>query len=538
MALTFSGNGTLQAGAALSLNAARTMAISPAVTATIDTQSYAVTVAGAIGGSGGLSKVGAGALTLTASNAYTGGTYIAAGTLEFGGPSCMSAAGTVTVANGAVLAVPVGGAGGFTLSTTGSGSVGGVASGTGGQGAGVTWNLGALLGIDTANSSAIYWGSIPASGNAPSGLVKLGANTLTLSGSSAYPGPTIISGGVLQIGPPSAAIGIHFVGNGSSVTSSAGVVAISNWNNEFGYSFSGSTLANNSGQNSGAAFSLIGATNVWSTGSANQVLNGYVYVAGNSMTFTASNIPYAKYSLYAYVGDSSTGHQEMATINGTSYYYSTEGAASTYTPITSRSSSNYQSGNYIEVDGLTGSSQTVTVAGTTQTFGGLCSVEIVNTTPVVGNVNILPATSALRIAAGATLDLNAASQQIASLADQAPGSGGSVVNSVTGSTSVLTLSPSGGSTTFSGAILSGGSNGSIAVVVNGNGTQVLAGSNNTYTGGTELAGGTLAIAGDGSLGAAGGGLTFAADSAPAVRRQLRHQLQPKRFYRRGRGGDL
>ncbi len=85
----------------------------------------------------------------------------------------------------------------------------------------------------------------------------------------------------------------------------------------------------------------------------------------------------------------------MATINGTSYYYSTEGGTPiTYTPISSRSSSNYQSGNYIEVEGLTGSSQTVTVAGTAQEFGGLCSVEIVNTTPVVGDINILPPTSA------------------------------------------------------------------------------------------------------------------------------------------------
>ena len=214
------------------------------------------------------------------------------------------------------------------------------------------------------------------------------------------------------------------------------------------------------------------------------------------MTFTASNIPYAKYSLYAYVGDSSTGNQEMATINGTSYYYSTEGAASTYTPITSRSSSNYQSGNYIEVDGLTGSSLPVTVAGTTQTFGGLCGVEIVNTASGGGNVNILPATSALRIAAGWTLDLSGGSQQLASLSDNMPGSGGNIINSGIRPPLSLTLSPTGGSTTFSGMIQGGGTLGTIGLVISGSGTQVLAGSN-SYTGGTTVKSGRLAV--DGSL---------------------------------------
>ena len=39
----------------------------------------------------------------------------------------------------------------------------------------------------------------------------------------------------------------------------------------------------------------------------------------------------------------------------------------------------------------------------------------------------------LTIAAKATLDLNGGSQQVASLSDYAPGSGGSVINSNTGS---------------------------------------------------------------------------------------------------------
>ena len=424
-----------------------------------------------------------GPLVLAGGNTYSGNTAISSGTLTLAHPLAVQNS-TVNLGSGGALCFAAGntnctlgglaGAGGLALATAASQPV--------------------TLSVGNNNQSTTYSGNLSGAG----GLAKQGAGILTLTAPNTYNGATVISGGVLQLLAPVAGggIGIHFVGNGSSVTGAAGVVAMSNWNNESGYSFSGSTLANSSGQNSGATFSLNGATSVWSTGSANQVLNGYVYVAGNSMTFTASNIPYAKYSLYAYVGDSSTGNQEMATINGTSYYYSTEGAASTYTPITSRSSSNYQSGNYIEVDGLTGSSQTVTVAGTTQTFGGLCGVEIVNAASG-GGVNLLPAATSLSIAVGATLDLGGGSQQIASLSNKTPGSGGSVINSGTAA-SVLTISPTGGSTTFSGMIQGGGTLGTIGLVISGSGTQVLAGSN-SYTGGTAVNLGILQAAGTASL---------------------------------------
>ena len=69
-----------------------------------------------------------------------------------------------------------------------------------------------------------------------------------------------------------------------------------------------------------------------------------------------------------------------------------------------------------------------------------------------------------------------ASQQVASLSDNTPGSGGSVINSAMGSTSLLTLSPTGGSTTFSGMIQGGGTLGTISLLMSGSGTQVLSGS--------------------------------------------------------------
>ena len=50
----------------------------------INTSGYAVTLSGVLSGSGGLNLLGAGTLTLTASNTYSGGTTISAGTLQVG----------------------------------------------------------------------------------------------------------------------------------------------------------------------------------------------------------------------------------------------------------------------------------------------------------------------------------------------------------------------------------------------------------------------------------------------------------------------
>jgi autotransporter-associated beta strand protein len=49
--------------------------------ATVDTGGFDVTLAGSLGGTGGLSKIGAGTLTLAAANSYTGGTTVSGGTL-------------------------------------------------------------------------------------------------------------------------------------------------------------------------------------------------------------------------------------------------------------------------------------------------------------------------------------------------------------------------------------------------------------------------------------------------------------------------
>ena len=205
---------------------------------------------------------------------------------------------------------------------------------------------------------------------------------------------------------------------------------------------------------------------------------------------TLSGIPYSNYSIYAYLVDSTPGYDEEVAIGGKTYYYSPTNAA-TYTQVTNTNSASYPAVNYVVASGLTGSSQTLSVQGIGEPYGSFAGFEIVNNT--LNRGGILPAATPLSIAAGATLDLGGGSQQVSSLSDYAAGNGGNIINRGTAA-SALTLSPTGGSTTFSGMIQGGGTQGAISLVMNGSGTQVLAGSN-TYTGPTTISQGKLAVDG-------------------------------------------
>jgi autotransporter-associated beta strand protein len=105
--------------------------------------------------------------------------------------------------------------------------------------------------------------------------------------------------------------------------------------------------------------------------------------------------------------------------------------------------------------------------------------------------DILPVTTAVSIAAGATLDLNGVTQTVASLADHA-GGGGSVINGASATPLTLTLNAPSGSASFSGTIGDNGTANAITLVKNGEGVQALAG-NNSYRGATTVGDGTLLV---------------------------------------------
>ncbi len=93
-------NGSLIAAANFSSSVPLTLTSG---TATINTSIYSVTLSGALSGSGGFRKSGAGTLTLSAANSYTGNTTISAGTLEFSGGIASNVASTINVQGGTAV---------------------------------------------------------------------------------------------------------------------------------------------------------------------------------------------------------------------------------------------------------------------------------------------------------------------------------------------------------------------------------------------------------------------------------------------------
>ena len=104
-ATTVSG-GTLQIGTGGSGEALAISTTSIADNAALVVDCYgALPLSAAISGTGSLTKAGAGALTLSGGNSYTGGTTLSGGVLQFTADSAVPSTGAVTINSGAALAL-------------------------------------------------------------------------------------------------------------------------------------------------------------------------------------------------------------------------------------------------------------------------------------------------------------------------------------------------------------------------------------------------------------------------------------------------
>lgn len=103
----------------------------------------------------------------------------------------------------------------------------------------------------------------------------------------------------------------------------------------------------------------------------------------------------------------------------------------------------------------------------------------------------LPATTPLNVASGASLDLSGTAQTIASLSDAV---GGGLVTNSAGTNATLTIAGSGTTTTFSGQVNDAGNASAISLIKTGSSTQILAGAN-TYSGTTTVSNGSLLVNG-------------------------------------------
>ncbi len=203
--LTFTVNfdgGTLKAGAASTNFLTATTATVKNGGCIVDSNNFDITIPQALLHFTGattdkLTKNGNGYLSLSGTNTYGGGTDVNLGGLTYLNTNAKSTTGTTTVASGATLGLGVGAAGFFSSVDVDSLFTGNLAS--------VTNSATSNVGIDTTSASFAYLSAV---GPTTRGLVKLGANTLTVSGANAYTGGTSATGGALiLLGDQSAATG-------------------------------------------------------------------------------------------------------------------------------------------------------------------------------------------------------------------------------------------------------------------------------------------------------------------------------------------
>ncbi|QUS40471.1 autotransporter outer membrane beta-barrel domain-containing protein [Tardiphaga alba] len=227
--------------------------------AVIDTSGFDVTIAqsllhSTIGGDaaidGGLTKHGAGTLTLTGTNTYTGGTTFQQGTLNVGSADALGTAGTLSFTGGTLR---YSAANQIDYSSRFSSAANQAYS------------------IDTNGQNVSFASGLASAGG---NLTKLGAGTLTLSGGNSYTGTTTIDGGTLTGGAANAFSAASATTVNTGGTLDLGGVA----QTIFAVALAGGTLTN--GQLTGFVTSTGGTINSISGGATLTTTSGITTITG------------------------------------------------------------------------------------------------------------------------------------------------------------------------------------------------------------------------------------------------------------------
>lgn len=184
-----------------------TSAASPLV---VGANSVPLGLAGIISGPGGVSITPGGSATLSGTNTYAGATSINGGLLALVGPGSISASSGVNVSASGMFDI--------------SGATGGAAITTlSGDSTGLVW-LGART-LTLSNASTTFDGMIFGAGG-----LRLTGGVETLTGSNFYSGATTVDGGMLLVDGSIAASNLTTVGSGGALggTGTVGATAIGN----------------------------------------------------------------------------------------------------------------------------------------------------------------------------------------------------------------------------------------------------------------------------------------------------------------------
>ena len=456
-------------------------------TLTVGGDNTSTAVSGNItGASGALTKIGAGTLTLSGANTYTGNTTVTLGTLALGANNVISDSSNLIINGGT-----------FDISTY-SDTVGVI-----------TMTNGSLIGTSGVLTGSAY--------NITGGTVtaQLGGGTL------------IIGNGTTDVGAIGSNVGLSVIGSSAVANLTANVSALS-VSLDNGGSITGSFSLNQTGgvtANSGAiASNLIGTGGVTMNGvgntltiSGNNTYTGATTISAGNISISTvaavagtSGINLANATALIYTGSAATLDRDIS-VTGTTG--STGTIRNESAGLLTLSGTLSKNGTTLALEGGSGG---ITVSGSIvgsnansdlDVNSGVVTLTAVNTyngpTTIKNgatlNANI---TGALPIANGrsdvlidpigsgsSTLALGA-SQSIASLS-------GAASSNVTLGSNTLTIGTTSGSTTYAGRITGGNAS---ALVKDGASTQVLTGNNTGFTGTTTINSGTLQAASVNALG--------------------------------------
>jgi hypothetical protein len=173
-------------------------------------------------------------------------------------------------------------------------------------------------------------------------------------------------------------------------TDTAGVVAQTNWQYINGTTGSGTSVQNSNGVevpininwSSPGSYGVYNATQTNDRALMNTFLD--TLDQGGVITFAVSDIPYAQYDVYAYVGSDGNGragHGELQGVAGsTRYFVTSDNPFGSYVEATATTLAGAADANYIRFRGLTSSAFTY-VESTDSTAGvGFHGIQIVDTT--------------------------------------------------------------------------------------------------------------------------------------------------------------
>ncbi|MFO1247560.1 MAG: autotransporter-associated beta strand repeat-containing protein [Alphaproteobacteria bacterium] len=393
-----------------------------------------ITFSGNISGLGYVDQMGGGVLTLTGTNTYGSYTVIEKGTLAIASASNIGVGdiklyglGTLRFNGSFTLAQNILLSGGEIYSNHNNVTLSGV--------------IGNPLGVNTQAGAG--------------GFTKTGPGKLTLTGNNTYGGPTVISGGGLQIGD-----------GGTTGTLGSGTVIN---NSELAFNRSDDITVANAISGSGSLIHAGGG--VLTLTGANTSTGSTTIGTGTIRLGTNGNIGTGALTINGGVFDMAGRNQTVATLSGSGATIITGGGY-----LTANSNSNSSFGGVISGTGgfNKGGAGTLTLTGVNTYTGG---TQVNAGTLRLDTGSSLAANTIIQVSSGATLDLNSNSLTVSQLG----GTGNILLGSAT--LSIINSADKFLTNTVSGT---GG------LVKGGNSTLYVLG-NNTYSGGTTISSGTLMI---------------------------------------------